>query len=682
MSNNKKESLKKTLGISEYPWSSDDDDNTNVQPAQEANSVNSMRRPSSESRPGSSSNNNVPEMPAHHSLSGGRVSPTAAARKQQARLDRTLFWSIINTSGRSTPPAPNRSRYGDINLNMSRPAAHLRPAELRERRPATASERPPASADIQRILAFKKLTRSLQSLSSQKPNTYLSTSRRMPPGANPSRGLFAPSNFSDAAGRRHNTSRSNQHHRIQLSQYLPQRHTNVFYEEAEVSPSTSISDVNEILTVEDPQPSSSGMQYRSIQTRQNGPPNLDTTQALPDHHYVNVDQSDDDVEAVQQSAPAAEQSDENNADDENVEGTTPNTSAGGISLEEEIVEVDVAEEPDAAAAPDADGDGEGEGDGEGDAEENTADVNITTVNSAPTPTPEEAVETPRPPSLKRKREGNDDNAEPYSVQEFNQNLLRLLECPVCLEWMEPPISQCRRGHLVCSRCRTRLASCPVCRTTFSSVRNRAMEGVAEMLRYPCRHGCGREVRLRRRGPHEASCGARRYHCPAPPCARHPPLPHHELAHHFQCKHLPILKIGRKHKFSMKVNSEQHDTWVIMALDEYFHLRVDVDIRTWGVIVYVAYIGPKRKARNYTYEVVVEGQHNSRCLKYARATHSDLESSSLNVSRQDCFHLTLDQALNFLRFKNRHCEPDKFLDFDVEISKNQNANLQDSKDESD
>lgn len=53
---------------------------------------------------------------------------------------------------------------------------------------------------------------------------------------------------------------------------------------------------------------------------------------------------------------------------------------------------------------------------------------------------------------------------------------------------------------------------------------------------------------------------------------------------------------------MKVNTEQHDNWVIMALDEYFHLRVDVDIRTWGVIVYVAFIGPKRRAKNYTYEV--------------------------------------------------------------------------------
>lgn len=67
-------------------------------------------------------------------------------------------------------------------------------------------------------------------------------------------------------------------------------------------------------------------------------------------------------------------------------------------------------------------------------------------------------------------------------------------------------------------------------------------------------------------------------------------------------------------------------------------------------------------------MTVTGQHNNRKLAYTRATHSDLESTSLNVSRQDCFHLTLDQAANFLRLQNRNCEPDKYLDFVVEIKK--------------
>lgn len=64
----------------------------------------------------------------------------------------------------------------------------------------------------------------------------------------------------------------------------------------------------------------------------------------------------------------------------------------------------------------------------------------------------------------------------------------------------------------------------------------------------------------------------------------------------------MLKFGRKHQLSMKVNTEQHTNWVIMTMHELFHLKVDVDIRSWGVIVYVAYIGPKCNAGNYTYEV--------------------------------------------------------------------------------
>ncbi|XP_045446585.1 E3 ubiquitin-protein ligase sina-like [Melitaea cinxia] len=377
------------------------------------------------------------------------------------------------------------------------------------------------------------------------------------------------------------------------------------------------------------------------------------------------------------SPPSPSLSPVNNGDNEqtreNMEelaANTGDTSSGDNNLEDEVVDVVGTDNHDCNANTEAAEQAGGD-------DEPNEDMTVQIAESA-------EVLPVQGQGVKRKRESSKDK-EPDSVKGFNQSLLRLLECPVCLEWMEPPMSQCRRGHLVCGRCRARLSACPVCRTAFSSVRNRAMEAVAEMLHYPCRHGCGRETRLRRRAAHEASCAARHYHCPAPACADRPPLALADLPQHFQVptpdlytctlvqtlfqtKHLPLLKVGRKHKFSMKVNSEQHDNWLVMVARELFHLRVDVDIRTWGVVVYVAYIGPKCNASNYTYEVTVTGQHNDRKLVYTRATHSDLESSSLNVSRQDCFHLTLDQALNFLRFKNRFCEPDKFLDFVVEINK--------------
>ncbi|XP_022815880.1 uncharacterized protein LOC111349136 isoform X1 [Spodoptera litura] len=649
----RKENLKKTLGISEYPWSSDDDD-TPSQPLQVLRRQADEPRPSVADMPGTSSGNDdawwtdpTGSQPHQTSVSQQASHSPATARKQQAKLDHALFWSIINNTPRPSNVGSSRPRLAsDMPVTyVSRPSVPSR-SDLRESRRA---ERTTSASDIQRILAFKRLTRSLQDYTHYKSGTS-PTLRQMTSGG-PSRSpLFTPSMSAE-------TSRSRTHKcciRPQVGRIY-----------------RTVSSSSETVGAGDPQPSQS--RYRSLPTtRSSVPSDIDTSLAVPEQdHFVNVDQSDEDVEAVQEPPAVPEQPDENNADEENVQAPAHDTG-GAISLEEEIVEVDAPEEPEAVPPTDI--------------EPDAADTHANDDNNAVVTNSDENAETAQSQSpfqgVKRKRDASDDNGEPFSVQEFNQSLLRLLECPVCLEWMEPPMSQCRRGHLVCGRCRARLASCPVCRTAFSSVRNRAMEGVADMLRYPCRHGCGREVRLRRRAPHEASCGARRYHCPAPPCARHPPLPHHDLAHHFQCKHLPILKIGAKHKFSMKVNSEQHDTWLIMALDEYFHLRVDVDIRTWGVIVYVSYIGPKRKAKHYVYEVSVVGQHNSRSVTYKRATHSDLESSSLNVSRQDCFHLTLDQALNFLRFKNRHCEPDKFLDFDVEIRTAPDFNSQELREDSD
>ncbi|KAJ4451994.1 hypothetical protein ANN_03478 [Periplaneta americana] len=43
----------------------------------------------------------------------------------------------------------------------------------------------------------------------------------------------------------------------------------------------------------------------------------------------------------------------------------------------------------------------------------------------------------------------------------DQKILRELECPVCYEYMEPPISICQSGHAICVTCRPRMRKCPV-----------------------------------------------------------------------------------------------------------------------------------------------------------------------------------------------------------------------------
>ena len=45
----------------------------------------------------------------------------------------------------------------------------------------------------------------------------------------------------------------------------------------------------------------------------------------------------------------------------------------------------------------------------------------------------------------------------------NNELAALFECPVCYDYVLPPILQCQSGHLVCSSCRSKLTCCPTCR---------------------------------------------------------------------------------------------------------------------------------------------------------------------------------------------------------------------------
>ncbi|KAK1882257.1 E3 ubiquitin-protein ligase Siah2 [Dissostichus eleginoides] len=66
-------------------------------------------------------------------------------------------------------------------------------------------------------------------------------------------------------------------------------------------------------------------------------------------------------------------------------------------------------------------------------------------------------------------------------------LTALFECPVCFDYVLPPILQCQAGHLVCNACRQKLSCCPTCRGPLSpSIRNLAMEKVASTLPFPCK----------------------------------------------------------------------------------------------------------------------------------------------------------------------------------------------------
>ena len=99
---------------------------------------------------------------------------------------------------------------------------------------------------------------------------------------------------------------------------------------------------------------------------------------------------------------------------------------------------------------------------------------------------------------------------------LDEALLSDLECPVCMEYMVPPIQLCTNGHSICSRCRQSVQYCPTCRAKFSEIRCLALENIARSQKYPCANrlgGCIELFSIEHIAEHQAVCVYRKIKCP-------------------------------------------------------------------------------------------------------------------------------------------------------------------------
>lgn len=92
--------------------------------------------------------------------------------------------------------------------------------------------------------------------------------------------------------------------------------------------------------------------------------------------------------------------------------------------------------------------------------------------------------------------------------------LKVLECPVCIEYMLPPIFLCDAGHSFCHSCTKKINVCSFCKSRFTFRRNYALENFADMAYPKCKNsrlGCNFRSNLEEVKLHEISC--ERYQCP-------------------------------------------------------------------------------------------------------------------------------------------------------------------------
>jgi len=192
-----------------------------------------------------------------------------------------------------------------------------------------------------------------------------------------------------------------------------------------------------------------------------------------------------------------------------------------------------------------------------------------------------------------------------SMQDLSQDVLEQLECPVCTEYMLPPITLCANGHNICSSCKQRLKNCPTCRKPFFHIRNRTLEKLALRVECPCSnapHGCTLTFPIALIREHQDVCEYNPLACPLRDfvhCNWNGTFK--EVKHHVTQKHRNWVKIlsGMTDNFIKNFNKNKVYVRIFLLNDDVFQQHFEV--LNSAVYYVIKYIGAAEKASQFKYK---------------------------------------------------------------------------------
>ncbi|XP_003797551.1 E3 ubiquitin-protein ligase Siah1-like [Otolemur garnettii] len=259
---------------------------------------------------------------------------------------------------------------------------------------------------------------------------------------------------------------------------------------------------------------------------------------------------------------------------------------------------------------------------------------------------------PAGPSQGPPRQGEPDLS---AMTPSSSHLRSLFECPVCFDYVLPPILQCQRGHLVCISCRQKLTSCPTCRGPLGSIRNLAMEKVADSLSFPCKYapsGCRITLPPAGKADHEEVCDFRPYSCPCPGVLCPWEGSVDAVMPHLMDQHgsLTALEGETAIFLAMNINNE-HGTfyWVMMqsCFDLHFMVVLQKQENHHGeerFCAIVQLLGTPQQAQNFTYQLEVKGDR--RRLTWRATPRSIREGIETAMMSNDCLVFDTNTAQLF------------------------------------
>lgn len=225
---------------------------------------------------------------------------------------------------------------------------------------------------------------------------------------------------------------------------------------------------------------------------------------------------------------------------------------------------------------------------------------------------------------------------------YTQSFLEELECPVCTEYMHPPIRQCTRGHCICSNCYTRLERCPTCRNDLTMARCFVLEQLHSKLYFPCKNkgdGCtfissGGVIKK-----HEENCVHSTRECPLialNDCEWQGQFK--DVVEHCKSRHPFNIYVTNKQKLTcmnfLRPTERTYAFYIIFeAYGELFKCTLSIDYTSKIMKWCVFYLGQKELTSRFSYQIELENKkklYQKLCLKApceAVIPNEELESFS-------------------------------------------------------
>ena len=256
--------------------------------------------------------------------------------------------------------------------------------------------------------------------------------------------------------------------------------------------------------------------------------------------------------------------------------------------------------------------------------------------------------------------------------------LSLFECCVCLEYINPPILQCRNSHVFCQTCRQKFRSplkCPTCRVELlkTDIRSHLLEQIAESLglQFACKYssnGCDVTSLLTELPKHQTECEFVPYRCLHVFKDCQWLGSREEVAQHLIDKHKFDVRESSYLYLQNKLDDEmiRCRSRVLQYKNQNFICIMLFDSERKHFKAFVLFIGEQRIADQFKYKIEIINQSNGKQLHWI--------DKPISIRKNDILLLRFsntDDGLNLEENMIKRLSYDNSFDFKLTIQSETN-----------